>query len=459
MPAPGRRAIGAATLVAALILALGMPPVALAAPGAPSWDDVLDAKGDVAATERAIASIETAVRGLEAQYADAARTALERGEQLQLATAALDEATLSLESLERRRDAALARADESSRTAAQLATQLARAGGGDITTALLVSGTEADDLLYTLGTMSAVSSRTDAVITRAVQDRNTAASLTAQADLARDARASLARDAELAATQADAAARTAEARVAEQEAQLQVLAEQLSTLTGRSAALEREYLDSLGGGGGGAGGGGAGGGGPNDGDSGNGNGDSGSGGGGTGGSPSPGPSAPAPSPSAPAPSPSAPAPSPSAPSPSPSPSSPGASTPQPNATIVNAAIAYARAQLGEPYAYGGRGPNSWDCSGLTMMAYSSAGRSIGGHSVTMQYNQAAARGQLVPYSQAKPGDLIFYSSNGLASGSKYHVAMYIGGGQMIEAPSPGKTVRIVTVRNGDRINVVARPSA
>jgi len=94
-----------------------------------------------------------------------------------------------------------------------------------------------------------------------------------------------------------------------------------------------------------------------------------------------------------------------------------------------------------------------------MMAYSAAGLSIGGHSVTMQYNRAASRGQLVPYSQVQPGDLIFYSSNGLASGSKYHVTMYIGGGQMIEAPSPGKTVRIVTVRNGDRINVVARPSA
>jgi cell wall-associated NlpC family hydrolase len=126
---------------------------------------------------------------------------------------------------------------------------------------------------------------------------------------------------------------------------------------------------------------------------------------------------------------------------------------------VAAAITFARAQLGEPYLFGGSGPNAWDCSGLTMMAYSAAGLAIGGHSVSAQYNRAATRGQLLPYAQAQPGDLIFYSYGGSASGSKYHVAIYIGGGQMLEAPSPGKPVRIVTVRNYDRIPVVARPSA
>jgi cell wall-associated NlpC family hydrolase len=125
---------------------------------------------------------------------------------------------------------------------------------------------------------------------------------------------------------------------------------------------------------------------------------------------------------------------------------------------VNTAIAFARQQLGKPYHFGGRGPDAWDCSGLTMMAYAAAGYSIGGHSATMQYTVAANRGRTLPYSQALPGDLIFYSTGGSATASKYHVAMYLGQGQMIEAPSPGNPVRIVSVRHVDRVPFVARPT-
>ncbi len=446
-----RRGIGVVALVTALVLALGVDSAshrtAVAAPGAPTWDEVEQARGDVEATEIAISRIIDTVRGLEEQYAATARDALARGEALQLAQLALDEADLALDSLERRRDAALDRADTTGRQAAQVVAQLSRAGGGDVTAALLTSGDDADALLYRLGTMSALGTRADAVMALATLDRNVASALAQQAELARGEREALAGEAAQALADANTAAQQAEARVAAQEAALGELSAQLATLTGRSAALEREYLDSLGGsGGGGSGGGGAPAPNPNP--------------------SSPAPSAPAPSPSAPdpAPSPSSPpppAPSPSAPAPSPSApaSPPPASVGPPNATVVNAAIAFARAQLGEPYLFGGSGPNAWDCSGLTMMSYSAAGLAIGGHSVSAQYNRAATRGQLLPYAQAQPGDLIFYSYGGSASGSKYHVAIYIGGGQMLEAPSPGKPVRIVTVRNYDRIPVVARPSA
>lgn len=451
MRRPGRRDIGVVTLVTALVLALGVDSsshhTALAAPGAPSWDDVEQAKGDVEATEIAISRIIDTVRGLEEQYAATAREALARGEALQLAQLALDDADLALASVERRRDAALERADATGRQAAQVVAQLSRAGGGDVTAALLTSGEGADDLLYRLGTMSALGTRADAVMALATLDRNVASALAQQAELARGEREALAGEAEQALADANTAAQQAEARVATQEAALGELSAQLATLTGRSAALEREYLGSLGGGG--------------------------ADGGGSGGAPAPNPSPSSPAPGAPAPSPGptnpAPAPSsppPPAPSPSvpaPSPSAPAnpppASVGPPNAAVVNAAISFARAQLGDPYLFGGRGPDAWDCSGLTMMAYSAAGLAIGGHSVSAQYNRAATRGQLLPYAQAQPGDLIFYSHGGAASGSKYHVAIYIGGGQMLEAPSPGKPVRIVTVRNYDRIPVVARPSA
>ena len=83
--------------------------------------------------------------------------------------------------------------------------------------------------------------------------------------------------------------------------------------------------------------------------------------------------------------------------------------PAPVAGAVDGAIAYAEAQLGEPYAFGGAGPNSWDCSGLTMMSYRSVGVYIGAHGVTMQYNTMKAEGRLVNLSQLQPGDLLFYA--------------------------------------------------
>ncbi len=133
--------------------------------------------------------------------------------------------------------------------------------------------------------------------------------------------------------------------------------------------------------------------------------------------------------------------------------------PAPVSGAVENAIAYATAQLGEPYALGGMGPGSWDCSGLTKASYASVGVYIGTHSSTDQYNHMAAQGRLVPVGQMQRGDLIFYSDGGSASNPrKYHVAIYLGGGKMIEAPNPSAPVRIVNVRTGDRVPYVGRPT-
>lgn len=440
-----------ALVVAVLLVGGGLGPsipTAMAAPAPPSWDDVEAARGDVEATQIAIERItEQAVA--QAAELEAVRTAaIEAGEKLQAATDALAAAEQQLASLERQHDAAAQRADASGAQAAQLAAQLARAGGGDVTMALIVSGDDADALLYRLGTVSALTARVDEVLARAVADRNAADALAQQAATARTARADAVAEAEAVQVETTAVAIRAERRAAAQQALLDDLAQKLAVLTGRSAEVERQYLDSLEHGGSG----------------------------GTppaGPAPSPSPAAPSPSapPAGPTPSPSAPAPSPSAPAPGPSPSPstppaptppaptpPSGSGPTPNAAVVAAALAFARAQLGEPYRWGAAGPDAWDCSGFTMMAYSAGGLAIGGHSVSAQYNRAASRGLLVPYAQALPGDLIFYSYGGSASGSKYHVAIYLGNGQMLEAPSAGKPVRIVTVRTYDRIPVVARPS-
>jgi peptidoglycan DL-endopeptidase CwlO len=100
------------------------------------------------------------------------------------------------------------------------------------------------------------------------------------------------------------------------------------------------------------------------------------------------------------------------------------------------AIRFAKAQLGEPYQWGADGPTSWDCSGLTMKAWASAGTYLPHYSVA-QYDA----GVPVSVSDVRPGDLVFWSSNGQPSGI-HHVAMYIGNGQIIHAPRTGRPVEI-----------------
>ena len=83
---------------------------------------------------------------------------------------------------------------------------------------------------------------------------------------------------------------------------------------------------------------------------------------------------------------------------------------------------------------------------------------IGTHSATNQYATMAAAGRLVPYNELVAGDLLFYSNGGVTSGTKYHVALYIGAGKMIEAPYPGVAVRVANLRYGDLVPYAGRPT-
>lgn len=100
------------------------------------------------------------------------------------------------------------------------------------------------------------------------------------------------------------------------------------------------------------------------------------------------------------------------------------------------AVAYARGALGKPYVYGAAGPGSYDCSGLTMAAWRAAGVSIPRTSGA----QWARLARVAP-SAVQPGDIVVYSGAG-------HVALYVGGGQIIEAPRPGKSVQTAPWRSG-----------
>jgi cell wall-associated NlpC family hydrolase len=112
---------------------------------------------------------------------------------------------------------------------------------------------------------------------------------------------------------------------------------------------------------------------------------------------------------------------------------------------ASAVVAYARAQVGKPYCYGGEGPGCFDCSGLTMMAWRQAGVSLP-HSSSAQYNV----GRRISASELQPGDLIFYYS------PISHVSVYIGGGQRISATHTGDYVRVQSL--GSSIVGYARPN-
>ena len=130
---------------------------------------------------------------------------------------------------------------------------------------------------------------------------------------------------------------------------------------------------------------------------------------------------------------------------------PVVSDPAPNQSVaVKRVIAYAKQQLGKPYLWAASGPGSFDCSGLTMQAWARAGVSLPHYSVA-QFEQSTR----VSMADAKPGDLLFWSNDGTPGGI-HHVALYLGGGQFLEAPHTGAFVRYNSVDNWYP-DFVARP--
>jgi len=104
----------------------------------------------------------------------------------------------------------------------------------------------------------------------------------------------------------------------------------------------------------------------------------------------------------------------------------------PTSSGVAAVIAYARAQLGKPYVFATAGPDTFDCSGLTKMAWAQAGVGMA-HFSGAQFNAFPH----VPISALQPGDLVFKGPGG-----RDHVALYIGGGMQIAATHTGDYVRL-----------------
>lgn len=115
----------------------------------------------------------------------------------------------------------------------------------------------------------------------------------------------------------------------------------------------------------------------------------------------------------------------------------GGPVPAPPATgAAAAAVRFALDQLGDPYVWAAAGPDQWDCSGLTMAAWAAAGRSLPHYSAA-QYLATTP----VTQDQLRPGDLVFWAGGGPPD-AIFHVALYLGAGQVVHAPRPGTQVRI-----------------
>lgn len=442
-PRRGRRTVrAAASLVAALLIPAGLvggqPAYAEPIPPVPpSAAQVQQAKGAAGTKAAQVRAVQAALVAASARL-DSTRIAAAQ------ATEAFDAARIRLAAAEQAAQLARSNADRAAGSyerarveVGRLAAQVYRDGAdlSELSAVLSPGGPqEVMDRAAVIDTLGAERTRT---LQRMDATRVVATLLQQQADEAvtrqKVATAALSTAREKAQSAADAAAATVAATEAEQTR----LLTQLAALQHTSVALERQRQAALAaaadaavqpaaGGSGGSGSGGSGSGGSG----GSGSGSGGSGGSGSddsdgsGGSGSGGSGHPVPPPSG----------------------------PSHGSTGGDVAVAWAKRQIGLPYQWGGAGPNSYDCSGLTMRAWQRAGIQLP-HYAASQYEQS----DKIPYSRMQPGDLIFYSSDTSRPSSIHHVAMYVGGGLMIEAPYTGARVRVVPVRWNRTMATAARP--
>jgi peptidoglycan DL-endopeptidase CwlO len=117
---------------------------------------------------------------------------------------------------------------------------------------------------------------------------------------------------------------------------------------------------------------------------------------------------------------------------------------------ANTALQAALSKRGSEYEWGSKGPTTFDCSGLTYWAYKQAGITLPGNS-----RGQWGVGKPVSQDQLQPGDLVFYDDGSGDPSQIHHVAMYVGSGKMVDAPTEGQLVDIRSIR-GDGHYIGAR---
>jgi murein DD-endopeptidase MepM/ murein hydrolase activator NlpD len=217
-----------------MVLSLGLPSQSPAyADEYPTWEEVQEARKDVARAEAKVKEIMALLERLEVAAAEAEEEAARLGEIYYEALYELDEATFQQAQLQSQADSAAVVAEESRMKAGQFVAELARVGGADLTATLFISGDDANQLLSRIGYAAKIAEQTDGIYARALSDQNTAQALSDQAEVARQIREELQLVAEAAYDEANAAAMRAYSAVEAQlensarlEAQLEVLIEQ-----------------------------------------------------------------------------------------------------------------------------------------------------------------------------------------------------------------------------------------
>lgn len=108
--------------------------------------------------------------------------------------------------------------------------------------------------------------------------------------------------------------------------------------------------------------------------------------------------------------------------------------------LAGSAITFALGEVGKPYVWGATGPDTYDCSGLVLRAFQSAGVNLPRVSREQFYS-----GGHVPVARAQAGDLLFYATDRNDPATIHHVVLYLGDGRMVEAPYSGEQVRVQPV--------------
>lgn len=393
------------SLIASLAaLAVGVTTAILApayaVPDYPTAAEVAAAKANVQEKQKMVERIEGILDTLEDEARALEKIALQKNEAHNQAIEQVNVMAGKVEGLQASVTEAGAEAEEAERQMAQIVARMYQMGtSGDPTLEIFFNPESADDLLYRLGTQEMLAQRTDAIYQAALDKKSQAEQLANELAAAQEELEVRRAEAKRLLDEAQAAANAVIAKVRESETQRAEMMDQLATLKDTASDLERQRREGL--------------------------------------EAERRQNLIKTAPTAPE----------------------LYSVSEPDYGKVEIAIAFASEQLGERYVLGGAGPSVWDCSGITMKSYAAAGVYIGWHSATAQFNVMASQKKLVPFQNAQRGDLIWWSTEKAFSGDKYHVAIYLGDGMMLEAPNPARTVRIVPVRYGELWPYAGRPTA
>ena len=399
MPKRSKSVIAAIAGMALIATGFALSP-AYAVPDYPTAAEVAAAKRNVEEKKKMISRIEGILGTLQDESDALESVALQKNEQYNQAKQAVKIMADKVEGLEAKVKTAKEEAGEAKTMLGQIVARMYRQGtSGNTTLEIFFNPESSDELLYQLGASDVVAQRTQVMYEQAMQKQSDAKALAAELSSAQTELETRRAASEKLYREAKAAADAVIAKVNESESQRATMLGQLANLKDTASDLERQRIEGL--------------------------------------EAERRQNAVKDAPTAPE----------------------LYTVGAPNSDLVERAIGFASAQLGERYVLGGSGPDIWDCSGITMKSYASVGVYIGWHSATAQFNIMASNQKLVPFQDAQRGDLIWWTRSSSFSGDKYHTAIYLGGGMMLEAPNPARTVRIVPVRYGELFPYAARPTA